>query len=113
MLFRSVGIGDPEQSSLISLGNGLVEFTADGGVPDPVRTRLHEEVLTAIATEGRGQYLPARRTMPDLGSFAKMAVEKNPSRELIDDPIQQKKSRALWSSAFGLFFLLMWWWRER
>lgn len=110
---NAVGIGDPDHASLISLGNGLVEFAADGGAPDPVRTRLQEDVLTAMTTEGHGQYLPARRTLPDMGLFVRNAVEKNPSRELEDDPIQQKKSRTAWFAAFGLLFLLLWWWRDR
>jgi Ca-activated chloride channel family protein len=107
-----VGLGDPDNVSLISLGNGLLEFADGAGVPDPVRTRLHEDVLQSIAAEGRGQYLPARRTMPALGPFARTAIEANPHRELTDDPLPTKRSRAAWFYAAGVAFLLLWWWRE-
>jgi hypothetical protein len=47
-------LGDPDNASLISLGNGLLEFADGAGVPDPVRTKLHEDILQSIAAEGRG-----------------------------------------------------------
>ena len=110
---HTVGIGDPETASLIPLGTAPLEFAEADGVPDLVRTRLHEDVLTAMATEGRGQYLPARRQTPDLATFVRNTVEKNPSRELMDDQLPQKKLRSAWFYGCGALFLLLWWWRER
>ncbi|MFO0936724.1 MAG: VWA domain-containing protein [Gemmataceae bacterium] len=110
---HTVSLGDPDTGSLIPLGNAPLEFEAAGGVPDLVRTRAHEDVLKAIATEGRGQFLAARRRVPDLASFVRTVVDSNATRELTDDQIPQKKARFGWFYAFAVGMALLWWWRER
>ena len=110
---HTVGIGDPKNESQILLGNAPLEFAEGNGIPDIVRTHLHEDVLTTMATEGRGQYLAAHGQIPDLATFVRNTVEKNPSRELTDDQLPQKKLRSAWFYGFAAGFLMLWWWRER
>lgn len=109
---HTVGVGDPDRASPLVVRGELLEFPK-GGVPDPVQTRLHEDVLTAIATEGHGLYLPARREVPRLGEFYRTRVEPNPSRELADGVLPQPRDRSAWFLGFGVLFLAVGWWKER
>jgi Ca-activated chloride channel family protein len=111
---HTVGVGDPDRDSPILVSGRPLEFAGpEDGTPTRVQTRLHEDVLTAIAEEGRGFYLPARREVPRLGKFYRTKVEPNPSRELTDDALPQPKDRSAWFLGFGLAFLAVGWWRER
>jgi Ca-activated chloride channel family protein len=110
---HTVGVGDPDTLSLVFVDGRRLEFTDKNGVTTPVRTRLHEDVLQAIAEEGRGDYLPVRREVPQLGEFFRAKVEPNPSRELTDDALPQLKDRAAWFLGFGLACLAIGWIRER
>jgi Ca-activated chloride channel family protein len=103
-----VGLGDPVESSLIPLGDGPLEFAGPGAVPDVVRTKLNEAVLRSLAAEARGQYLSAKRAVPDLAAFVRTAVEPNPARELTDDQLPQKRLRSGWFYAAAALFLLLW-----
>jgi Ca-activated chloride channel family protein len=102
-----VGIGDPNQSSLIPLGRDVLEFTGPDDRRDVVRTTLNETPLTTIASESRGQYLAARRKWPDWTPFLRDVVEGGVTRELADWQLPQKQSRAagFFLAAAGLIVL--------
>lgn len=89
-----IGLGDPQNPSLILIRDRPLEFPGENGIPDPVRTQLQEKRLTEIAIEGRGQYLPARRSVPDVVRFLRTAVEPNPSREMNTDPLPTRIDRS-------------------
>lgn len=108
-----VGIGHPERASPILLDGQPVEFEQQPGVRDWVQTRLHEEVLQAVADEGRGGYLAARQEVPRLGEFFRARIEPNPTRELTDDALPQPKDRSVWFLGIGLACLAVAWIRER
>ncbi len=110
---HAVGLGDPVHPSPVLVDGRLLESIGKDGVRDPVQTRLHEDVLKAIAEEGRGSYLPARREVPRLGEFFRTRIEPNPSRELSDDALPQPKDRSAWFLGIGLALLAIGWWRER
>jgi len=95
---HAIGFGDPDRDSTLTLRGELLEFTDDRGVADPVRTRLHEDVLKQIALEGRGVYLPARREMPAVDPFLRELFAAGGDREVSDDPVPQSRDRS------GLFF---------
>jgi hypothetical protein len=82
-------------------------------VEEVAKTRLREDVLRAIAAEGKGEYLPARRDPPRMNEFFRSAIESNPHRELTDDQLPQWKERYPWffAPAAGLFLFA--WWRRR
>lgn len=102
-----VGVGNPFGASPIRIdGRQLTS-------PEPVETRLHEEVLRAIAAEGHGAYLPARQEVPRLGDFFRAVIEPAPGRELTDDALPRPRDRAAWFLGGGLALLLVGWWRER
>ncbi len=108
-----VGIGDPVRATLLMRDGKPVEFAAPDEPPTPVTTRLHEEVLTAIAAEGRGLYLPSRQAAtPPAGDFFRAAINAGPVRELADDARPQPRDRAGWFFAAGLVLLLVSWGRE-
>lgn len=105
---HAVGVGDPSEESLIPLGRGQVlELNTI-----PVRTRLHEDVLSQIARQTRGLYLPTRRDPPDLGAFFLSRIEPRPSRELPDDALPRPRDRAAWFFGPALVLLLLAWWLE-
>lgn len=106
---HAVGVGDPERSSPIIVDGRLLEFATVPGVPDPVQTKLHEDVMASIATEGRGHYLPARREVPKLGEFFRTKIEPLPSRELTDDALPQPQDRSVWFLGFGIILLAAAW----
>jgi Ca-activated chloride channel family protein len=110
---HTVGIGDPTKETSIVIDGELLKVETRPGVEEVAQTKLHEEVLRAIAAEGKGEYLPARRTVPKLGEFFRTAIETNPHRELTDDQLPQLKERYEWflGPAAGLFLVA--WWRRR
>ena len=110
---HTVGVGDPERPSSILIDGRLLEFPGPGGVPSPVQTQLREDVLQAIASEGRGIYLPARRAVPRLGEFFRTQIEPNPSRELTDDALPQPRDRSAWFLGSGVILLVFGWLKER
>ncbi|HEY2784922.1 MAG TPA: vWA domain-containing protein [Fimbriiglobus sp.] len=110
---HTVGIGDPTRDTTILVDGDLLKVETRPGVEVVVKTRLREDVLRAIASEGKGEYLPARRTEPKLGEFFRTVIEPNPNRELTDDQLPQLKERYPWflAPAAGLFLFV--WWRRR
>lgn len=101
-----VGIGDPARPSPVTL-KGVQLIAADR----LVESQLHEEVLTAVATEGRGRYIPARRESPSVSDF--LARLPDHPREWTDDAVPQPKDRSVWFFAAAFVFLLCWLWRAR
>lgn len=109
---HTVGVGNPDQESPIPLGDGFLDFIpADGAVPETVRTRLHEEPLTSIADQTRGQYFPARQSHPALGEFYRTQIEPHPSRPFSDDEIPQPKERYAWFLAPAILLFTLHWLR--
>lgn len=108
-----VGLGDPVTESLVFRDGRPLEFTDPNGAAVPVQSRLHEDVARAIATEGRGVYLPARRDRPRLAEFFRQRIDGYPSKELSDDvlPRPPGRSAGFLLAAAGLFAIG--WWRKR
>jgi Ca-activated chloride channel family protein len=79
-----VGVGDPDATTIIEIGDELAN------------TKLEEDVLKQIAAETRGEYLAARREVPNLGDFFREKIEPFPSRTVSDDAIPQPKERFIW-----------------
>jgi Ca-activated chloride channel family protein len=99
---NTIGIGDPNTASYIRLGSGLLMH--DG---QPVRTRLEEAPLRAIADMTGGAYTPARnRTLP-LGSLYLDSIAQQPQREDGDDALPVYHQRYAWflAPAFALLAL--------
>jgi len=101
---HAVGLGDPTRPTDLVFG--------DGETAELVGTKLQEGVLKDVARRTRGEYLPARREVPDLGEWFARAIEPRPSRELADDAIPQPKDRSIWFLGGGLLFLVLAWVRE-
>jgi Ca-activated chloride channel family protein len=100
-----VGLGDPNRPTELIVGEGNSAEILAG-------TRLQEPFLRDLARRTRGEYLPARREVPDLGDWFVRAIEPRPSRELSDDALPQPKDRAVWFVGAGLLFLVLSWVRE-
>jgi Ca-activated chloride channel homolog len=110
----TVGVGDPVQESLIAVDGAYLEAPPrPGEPPDPVRTRLHEDVLRDIAAETRGEYLAARRETPPLGEFFRTRIEPFPSREVSDDRVPQLQEHYAWFFAPALLLFAVSWFRGR
>lgn len=108
-----VGLGDPNHFTPLRIDDRIVEGPGPNGVLSPVQTKLREDELTALAAEGKGQYLPARRDVPRLGEFFRSRIEPNPSRELTDDALPQPKDHSAWFLGIGLLLLTIGWVREK
>jgi len=106
---HAIGLGDPVRPSPVFIDGRLLEFPRSNGVPDPVQTKLDEEVMASIASEGRGHYLPAHREVPKLGEFFRTKIEPFRSRELTDDALPQPRDRSVWFLGFGLILLTAAW----
>ena len=110
---HAVGVGNHKGIVPVIVNKQFLEFPFKDGIPEPVQTQLHEEVLIPLATEARGFYLPSRQELPRVGEFYRTKVEPNPARELTDDALPQPKDRSAWFLGFGLLVLAIGWMRER
>ena len=96
----TVGLGDPNASSVISLGAEMLKH--DG---KEVRTQLEESPLRDIAETTRGVYFPAHtRTLP-LGQVYLNAIAGQARREETDDALPVYGQHYPWFLAAG--FVLM------
>jgi len=99
---HTVGIGDPNTARVIRLDAGPLMH--DG---QPVRTRLEEAPLRAIAELTGGTYTSARtRTLP-LGSIYLDAIANQPQREDSDDALPVYQQRYVWFLGPALAFLAL------
>jgi Ca-activated chloride channel family protein len=96
-----VGLGDPDNTTLLTLGEELVN------------TKLNEDLLKQIAAETRGEYLPARRDVPRLGEFFRSRIEPHSTREVSDDAIPQPKERYAWFLCTALVLFSIGWLRGK
>ena len=98
-----VGLGDPVPDRAVTIirDGQLLESPDANGIPQPVRSYLHEEALRQIAAETGGVYLPAHRDRPRLAEFFRQTIEPKPSRELADDALPQPRDQAPWFYALA------------
>lgn len=104
---HTVGLGDPERASTMIRQGEPLRFEGE-----EIRSRLHEEVLEAIADEGRGFYLPSRQSMPKLSTFFQEKIEPLPTRMLDVDAFPQPRDRSGNFLACGLALVAIGWWRR-
>lgn len=99
----------------VGVGNHSQPRTIEVGVRDKnlVATQLQEGPLKQIATDTRGEYVPARRDVPALGEFFRKRIEPNATREISDDRIPLPKERYAWFLAPALALFLWNWLRGR
>lgn len=101
-----VGIGDPSAAETIPIGKDVLTY--DG---EPVRTRLHEEVLREIARGTGGEYLPARTSDFPLGAVVQQLLDADELREDAPDdaalPVPQVHYGWFLLPAILLFMLTM------
>lgn len=98
----TIGIGDPNTPSIIRLESGPLMHEGQ-----PVRTRLEEASLRAIAEMTHGIYTPARtRTLP-LGSMYLDTIAHQSQREDSEDTLPVYQQRYAWFLAPALVFLTL------
>ena len=107
-----VSVGDPARPSGVILDGEPLTFQPRPGISDLVQTQMREDVLAAIASEGRGHFLKGRQDPFRLGAFFQSKIEPDPARTLTDDALPQPKDRSAWFLGLGLVFLLLGWVRE-
>lgn len=81
--FHTVGIGDPERTSVVPER------------PD-ASTRLREHPLREIARQTGGHYIAARRDAPRLVEFFKQRIESKPGTVIAGDTPPQPKLQSVW-----------------
>lgn len=94
-----VAVGNPDVASLIPMGNAPLEFQGPNGVPDLVRTKRHDEILSVIAVETRGEFLELHRQPIDWETPFRRWLDGRSTRELTEPESSQLRNRA------GLFHL--------
>ena len=104
---HTVGVGDPNRATTILRQGRPLMF--DG---EPIESRLHEELLQAMADEGRGLYLAAGQSTPGLGQFFREEIEPLPMRTLDIDALPQPKPRSFGFLLCGLLLFAIGWWRR-
>lgn len=107
----AVGLGDPNVDSFLFRNGQPVEAFDRAGVPIPIQTRLHEEIVEAIAQETSGAVWSSRREIPDLGALYRMKIESNAMRELDDERLPQPRERYPLFVIPALALLALAWWR--
>jgi Ca-activated chloride channel family protein len=113
---HAAGVGDPVRPSTIVIDGQILESApTPDAPPNPVQTRLHEDVLKQIAAETRGEYLAAGhgRELPRLGEFFRVRLEPLPTRQVSDDELPQPKERFAWFLAPALALFAVGWLRGR
>ncbi len=98
-----VGFGDPTQASTVTVKSRPDEL---------IYTRFEEAMAKEIAVEGRGEYLPARRSPAALGEFFRSKIEPLPVRMLDDDRSTRRKDRCAGFWLASAAFLLLAWWKR-
>ncbi len=101
---HTVGLGSPDTAAVIPWDEAVLTFAGK-----TIRTRLHADVLEALARQTGGAYLGAQQRPPGLGRFFDKRIEPAASRELPDDALPQPQSRAGEFVALALVVLLMSW----
>lgn len=89
-----IAVGDPDVASLIPLGKSPLEIEGTNGVPDVVRTRRHDEILTVIAQETRGEFLPLHRPPMSWEKPLRRWLDDRSTRELTEPEASQLRNRA-------------------
>lgn len=99
---HTIGLGDPNTASVIRLGSGLLRYQ-----DQPVRTRLEEAPLRAIAEMTGGRYTPARTRRLPLGALYLDTIAQQPPRANSDDALPVYQQRYAWflAPALGLLAL--------
>lgn len=111
---HAVGVGDPLRPSLIVIDGQFLEAApAPDAPPNPVQTRLNEDVLKQVAAESRGEYVGAQRDVPRLGEFFRSRIEPLPTRQVSDESLPQPKERYPWFLAPALALFAVGWLRGR
>lgn len=111
---HTVGLGDPDHDSSVSVGDALLEFTpTEGGLRQPVQTRLHEAPLKSIAEETRGIFVASRQSPPRMGDVFRTRIEPYPSRAVSDDSIPQPRERFAWFLGAALVLFSINWLRGK
>lgn len=99
----SVGIGDPGEGAKVpGKDAGVMSFEGK-----EVVSKMDESLLTQIAFETSGAYVPARTGTYNLGQVYTDHLEKLRAAELSTEKRRRFVEQFQWFAAFGLVFLVM------
>lgn len=98
---HTVGLGDQNAGTFLTFQE------------EPFETRLQEAPLKQIANETKGQYIAARKDVPNLAEFFRSQIEPLPNRELSDESLPLPKERYVWFLAPALSLFMLGWLRGK
>jgi Ca-activated chloride channel family protein len=112
---HAFGIGDPDPKRAVPvlIDGQFLEFAEKDGLPDQVRSYLHEDVMKSIAREGRGTYLSAQTDLSRVEEPLRELIGRERMRNIDDDSVPQLRDRSLVFLMAGLTLLVLGWLREK
>ncbi|MFC4095619.1 VWA domain-containing protein [Euzebyella saccharophila] len=102
----TIGVGKTKGAPIPIKRNGVVESLKKDSQGEVVITRLNEEVLTEIASEGDGEYIDGSNT-EDAVEFIKEQLLQMDKKEFEAKQFAEFKDQFQWFLALGLLFLFL------
>lgn len=102
----TIGVGKTKGAPIPIKRNGVVESLKKDSKGEVVITRLNEEVLVEIASEGDGEYIDGSNT-EDAVDFIKEQLLQMDKKEFEAKQFAEFKDQFQWFLALGLLFLFL------
>lgn len=102
----TIGVGKTKGAPIPIKRNGVVESLKKDSQGEVVITRLNEEVLVEIASEGDGEYIDGSNT-EDAVDFIKEQLLQMDKKEFEAKQFAEFKDQFQWFLALGLLFLFL------
>lgn len=102
----TIGVGKPKGGPIPIKRNGIVESLKKDKYGEVVITKLNEEILVEIASEGNGSYINGGNT-EEAVDFIKAELEQMDKKEFEAKQFAEFKDQFQWFLGAGLFFLFL------
>lgn len=102
----TIGVGKPKGGPIPIKRNGIIESLKKDKYGEVVITKLNEEILVEIASEGNGSYIKGGNT-EEAVDFIKAELEQMDKKEFEAKQFAEFKDQFQWFLGAGLFFLFL------
>ncbi|KQC30770.1 VWA domain-containing protein [Flagellimonas eckloniae] len=102
----TIGVGKPKGAPIPIKKNGIVESLKKDNQGEVVITKLNEDVLTEIASEGNGEYIDGSNTGKAV-EYIKEQLNQMDKKEFEAKQFAEYKDQFQWFLGIGLLFLFL------
>ena len=102
----TIGVGNEKGSPIPIKRNGIVESLKKDAQGEVVITKLNEEILQDIASEGNGEYINGSNT-EEAVEFIKLQLDQMDKTEFEAKQFAEYKDQFQWFLGIGLLFLFL------